>query len=98
MEMGRQTEALVQFHHCLKLQTDFAPAKCQIKKVSLSDVYMCQNPVLHPDLWVMAVLEPSTLAWHMKYKLNKDAAIFVVKNVSDYYYYYSLQSYKYYKG
>ncbi|TWW55186.1 LON peptidase N-terminal domain and RING finger protein 1 [Takifugu flavidus] len=33
MEMGRQTEALVQFHHCLKLQTDFAPAKGQIKKI-----------------------------------------------------------------
>lgn len=40
LEMGRQTEALVQFHHCLKLQTDFAPAKCQIKKVSSSGVYI----------------------------------------------------------
>ena len=43
MEMGRQTEALVQFHRCLKLQTDFAPAKCQIKKVCFSDVYMFQK-------------------------------------------------------
>lgn len=40
MEMGRQTEALVQFHHCLKLQTDFAPAKGQIKKVTSSDARM----------------------------------------------------------
>ncbi|KAL0973840.1 hypothetical protein UPYG_G00211880 [Umbra pygmaea] len=33
LEMGRQTEALMQFHHCLKLQADFAPAKSQIKKI-----------------------------------------------------------------
>ncbi|KAK2849398.1 hypothetical protein Q5P01_009232 [Channa striata] len=32
-EMGRQTEALVQFHRCLKLQADFAPAKSHIKKM-----------------------------------------------------------------
>ncbi|KAM7389486.1 hypothetical protein PAMP_023462 [Pampus punctatissimus] len=33
LEMGQQTEALVQFHHCLKLQVDFVPAKIQIKKI-----------------------------------------------------------------
>uniref|UniRef100_A0A3B4WGA7 LON peptidase N-terminal domain and ring finger 4 n=1 Tax=Seriola lalandi dorsalis TaxID=1841481 RepID=A0A3B4WGA7_SERLL len=33
LEMGQQTEALIQFHHCLKLQADFAPAKSQIKKI-----------------------------------------------------------------
>eukprot|EP00064_Thunnus_orientalis_P012283 superscaffoldBa00001867_g12318 len=33
LEMGQQTEALTQFHHCLKLQTDFVPAKSQIKKI-----------------------------------------------------------------
>ncbi|RXN07373.1 LON peptidase N-terminal domain and RING finger 1-like protein [Labeo rohita] len=32
-EMGRQTEALIQFYHCLKQQPDFAPAKNQIKKI-----------------------------------------------------------------
>uniref|UniRef100_A0A668AUQ9 LON peptidase N-terminal domain and ring finger 4 n=1 Tax=Myripristis murdjan TaxID=586833 RepID=A0A668AUQ9_9TELE len=31
--MGRQTEALLQFHRCLKLQADFVPAKSQIKKI-----------------------------------------------------------------
>uniref|UniRef100_A0A3Q3LWV9 LON peptidase N-terminal domain and ring finger 4 n=1 Tax=Mastacembelus armatus TaxID=205130 RepID=A0A3Q3LWV9_9TELE len=33
LEMGQQTEALVQFHRCLKLQADFSPAKSQIKKI-----------------------------------------------------------------
>uniref|UniRef100_A0A3Q3IS34 Uncharacterized protein n=1 Tax=Monopterus albus TaxID=43700 RepID=A0A3Q3IS34_MONAL len=33
LEMGQQTESLVQFHRCLKLQADFAPAKNQIKKI-----------------------------------------------------------------
>ncbi|KAM6977447.1 LON peptidase N-terminal domain and RING finger protein 1 [Aplochiton taeniatus] len=33
LEMGRQTEAMVHYHHCLRLQADFAPAKSQIKKV-----------------------------------------------------------------
>ncbi|XP_071373790.1 LON peptidase N-terminal domain and RING finger protein 1 isoform X2 [Centroberyx affinis] len=33
LEMGRQTEALIQFHRCLKLQADFVPAKSQIKKI-----------------------------------------------------------------
>ncbi|XP_076877041.1 LON peptidase N-terminal domain and RING finger protein 1 [Brachyhypopomus gauderio] len=33
VEMGRKTEALLQFSHCLKLQEDFAPAKNQIKKI-----------------------------------------------------------------
>ncbi|KAG7517917.1 LON peptidase N-terminal domain and RING finger protein 1-like [Solea senegalensis] len=33
LEMGQQTEALIQFHHCLKLQADFVPAKSQIKKI-----------------------------------------------------------------
>nr|XP_057919610.1 LON peptidase N-terminal domain and RING finger protein 1 isoform X2 [Doryrhamphus excisus] len=33
LEMAQQTEALVQFHRCLKLQSDFVPAKNQIKKV-----------------------------------------------------------------
>uniref|UniRef100_A0A671Q1D6 LON peptidase N-terminal domain and ring finger 1 n=1 Tax=Sinocyclocheilus anshuiensis TaxID=1608454 RepID=A0A671Q1D6_9TELE len=32
LEMGRQTEALIQFYHCLKQHPDFAPAKNQIKK------------------------------------------------------------------
>lgn len=44
MEMGRQTEALVQFYHCLKLQTDFAPAKGQIKKVSSPDMHFPNTP------------------------------------------------------
>lgn len=33
LEMGQQTDALVQFHRCLKLQADFAPAKSQIRKI-----------------------------------------------------------------
>ncbi|XP_064829334.1 LON peptidase N-terminal domain and RING finger protein 1 isoform X1 [Oncorhynchus masou masou] len=33
LEMGRQSEALIQFHRCLKLQADFTPAKSQIKKI-----------------------------------------------------------------
>lgn len=33
LEMGQQTEALIQFHRCLKLQADFAPAKSQIKQI-----------------------------------------------------------------
>ncbi|XP_061581792.1 LON peptidase N-terminal domain and RING finger protein 1 [Cololabis saira] len=33
LEMGQQKEALVQFHHCLKLHADFVPAKSQIKKI-----------------------------------------------------------------
>lgn len=33
LEMGQQTEALIQFHRCLKVQADFVPAKCQIKKI-----------------------------------------------------------------
>ncbi|XP_063046733.1 LON peptidase N-terminal domain and RING finger protein 1 isoform X2 [Engraulis encrasicolus] len=33
LEMGRQTEALLQFHHCLRQQADFAPAKASIKKI-----------------------------------------------------------------
>uniref|UniRef100_A0A8C3AV13 LON peptidase N-terminal domain and ring finger 4 n=1 Tax=Cyclopterus lumpus TaxID=8103 RepID=A0A8C3AV13_CYCLU len=35
LEMGHQTEALIQFHRCLKLQADFVPAKSQIQKVGL---------------------------------------------------------------
>ncbi|KAM9510858.1 LON peptidase N-terminal domain and RING finger protein 1-like isoform 3-T4 [Salvelinus alpinus] len=37
LEMGRQSEALIQFHHCLKLQADFTPAMSQIKKVEGAD-------------------------------------------------------------
>ncbi|XP_061542228.1 LON peptidase N-terminal domain and RING finger protein 1 [Phycodurus eques] len=33
LEMAQQTESLIQFHHCLKLQADFFPAKNQIKKI-----------------------------------------------------------------
>ncbi|XP_037118261.1 LON peptidase N-terminal domain and RING finger protein 1 isoform X1 [Syngnathus acus] len=33
LEMAQQTESLIQFHHCLKLQADFVPAKNQIKKI-----------------------------------------------------------------
>lgn len=33
LEMGRQTEALIQFYHCLKQQPDFTPAKQQIKTI-----------------------------------------------------------------
>ncbi|XP_068596511.1 LON peptidase N-terminal domain and RING finger protein 1 [Brachionichthys hirsutus] len=33
LEMGQQTEALIQFHHCLNLQADFVPAKNQIRKI-----------------------------------------------------------------
>nr|XP_061783505.1 LON peptidase N-terminal domain and RING finger protein 1-like [Nerophis lumbriciformis] len=33
LEMAQQTEALIQFYRCLKLQADFVPAKNQIKKV-----------------------------------------------------------------
>ncbi|KAA0709431.1 RING finger protein 1 [Triplophysa tibetana] len=33
LEMGRQTEALIQFYRCLKQQPDFAPAKNQIKTI-----------------------------------------------------------------
>ncbi|XP_019739709.1 LON peptidase N-terminal domain and RING finger protein 1 [Hippocampus comes] len=33
LEMAQQTESLIQFHHCLKLQADFIPAKNQIKKI-----------------------------------------------------------------
>ncbi|XP_051715984.1 LON peptidase N-terminal domain and RING finger protein 1 [Ctenopharyngodon idella] len=33
LEMGRKTEALIQFYRCLKQQPDFAPAKNQIKKI-----------------------------------------------------------------
>ncbi|XP_036424897.1 LON peptidase N-terminal domain and RING finger protein 1 isoform X1 [Colossoma macropomum] len=33
LEMGRKTEALIQFHRCLKQQPDFAPAKNQVKKI-----------------------------------------------------------------
>ncbi|XP_029579664.1 LON peptidase N-terminal domain and RING finger protein 1 isoform X2 [Salmo trutta] len=33
LEMGHQSEALIQFHRCLKLQADFTPAKSQIKKI-----------------------------------------------------------------
>ncbi|KAL4631284.1 LON peptidase N-terminal domain and RING finger protein 1-like [Arapaima gigas] len=33
LEMGRQTDALFQFHRCLKLQADFVPARNQIKKI-----------------------------------------------------------------
>lgn len=33
LEMGRQTEALIQFYRCLKQHPDFAPAKNQIKKI-----------------------------------------------------------------
>lgn len=36
LEMGQQTEALIHFHRCLKLQADFAPAKTQIRKVCSS--------------------------------------------------------------
>ncbi|KAL6117925.1 uncharacterized protein ACO6RY_15619 [Pungitius sinensis] len=33
LEMGQQTDALIQFHRCLKLQADFTPAKSQIRKI-----------------------------------------------------------------
>ncbi|KAF7707266.1 LON peptidase N-terminal domain and RING finger protein 1 isoform X1 [Silurus meridionalis] len=33
LEMGRLTEALMQFHHCLKEQPEFAAAKNQIRKI-----------------------------------------------------------------
>lgn len=33
LEMGQQTQALIQFHRCLKVQADFVPAKSQIKKI-----------------------------------------------------------------
>ncbi|XP_029113437.1 LON peptidase N-terminal domain and RING finger protein 1 isoform X1 [Scleropages formosus] len=33
LEMGRQSDALFQYHRCLKLQADFVPARNQIKKV-----------------------------------------------------------------
>uniref|UniRef100_A0A3P9HFN6 LON peptidase N-terminal domain and ring finger 1 n=1 Tax=Oryzias latipes TaxID=8090 RepID=A0A3P9HFN6_ORYLA len=33
LEMGQQREALIQFQHCLKLHSDFGPAKSQIKKI-----------------------------------------------------------------
>ncbi|XP_060741488.1 LON peptidase N-terminal domain and RING finger protein 1 isoform X2 [Tachysurus vachellii] len=33
LEMGRLTEALMQFHHCLKQQPEFAASKNQIRKV-----------------------------------------------------------------
>ncbi|KAJ8406088.1 hypothetical protein AAFF_G00309760 [Aldrovandia affinis] len=33
LEMGRQTDALFQYHRCLKLQADFVPARTQIKKI-----------------------------------------------------------------
>ncbi|XP_060783675.1 LON peptidase N-terminal domain and RING finger protein 1 isoform X2 [Neoarius graeffei] len=33
LEMGRRTEALVQFHHCLKKQPEFAAAKNHIRKI-----------------------------------------------------------------
>ncbi|XP_034037450.1 LON peptidase N-terminal domain and RING finger protein 1 [Thalassophryne amazonica] len=33
LEMRQQTEALIQFYRCLKLQGDFVPAKSQIKKI-----------------------------------------------------------------
>ncbi|XP_029021132.1 LON peptidase N-terminal domain and RING finger protein 1 [Betta splendens] len=36
-EMGQKTEALKQFHHCLRLQSEFAPAKSQIKKILESE-------------------------------------------------------------
>lgn len=41
LEMGQQTEALIQFHHCLKVQTDFVSAKTQIKKVCSPLLTMC---------------------------------------------------------
>ncbi|TSQ81044.1 LON peptidase N-terminal domain and RING finger protein 1 [Bagarius yarrelli] len=33
LEMGKHTEALAQFHHCLKQQPDFSPAKQEIRKI-----------------------------------------------------------------
>ncbi|KAJ0002370.1 hypothetical protein NQD34_007519 [Periophthalmus magnuspinnatus] len=33
LEMGQKTQALIQFHRCLKVQADFTPAKTQIKKI-----------------------------------------------------------------
>ncbi|XP_077466610.1 LON peptidase N-terminal domain and RING finger protein 1-like [Stigmatopora argus] len=33
LEMAQKTESLIQFHHCLKLQADFVPAKNHIKKI-----------------------------------------------------------------
>lgn len=38
LEMGRQTEALIQFYRCLKQHPDFAPAKNQIKKVGIYEI------------------------------------------------------------
>lgn len=56
LEMGQQTEALVQFHRCLKLQADFVPAKSQIKKVCLS--YSC----IHLHLFLNYVTNPALVA------------------------------------
>ncbi|XP_031158371.1 LON peptidase N-terminal domain and RING finger protein 1 isoform X1 [Sander lucioperca] len=33
LELGQQTDALIQFYRCLKLHADFVPAKSQIKKI-----------------------------------------------------------------
>uniref|UniRef100_W5MUE9 LON peptidase N-terminal domain and ring finger 4 n=1 Tax=Lepisosteus oculatus TaxID=7918 RepID=W5MUE9_LEPOC len=33
LEMGRKIEALIQYHHCLRLQHEFAPAKHEIQKI-----------------------------------------------------------------
>uniref|UniRef100_A0A665U6B2 LON peptidase N-terminal domain and RING finger protein 1-like n=1 Tax=Echeneis naucrates TaxID=173247 RepID=A0A665U6B2_ECHNA len=47
LEMGQQTEALIQFHYCLKLQADFVPAKSQIKKVCVHH-WLFFEPVTTP--------------------------------------------------
>ncbi|KAM8848184.1 LON peptidase N-terminal domain and RING finger protein 1 isoform 1-T1 [Synchiropus picturatus] len=45
LEMGQQTEALIQFHRCLKLQSDFVPAKSQIKKILEADGILVPDDV-----------------------------------------------------
>lgn len=60
LEMGQQTEALVQFHRCLKLQADFVPAKSQIKKVCLS--YSCIHLFILLQLYVNYLTNPALVA------------------------------------
>ncbi|MBN3297346.1 LON peptidase N-terminal domain and RING finger protein 1 [Amia ocellicauda] len=37
VEMGQKSEALIQYHHCLRLQLECAPAKQQIQKILNTD-------------------------------------------------------------
>ncbi|KAI1898402.1 hypothetical protein AGOR_G00071960 [Albula goreensis] len=45
LEMGRQTDALFQYHGCLKLQADFLPARIQIKKILESEGMMVPEEI-----------------------------------------------------